>query len=118
MTAKAIGVGICALVLTTTAAAELVSVKDRRGRINLESQHFTDHHTFEGTRYIRELHYDADRDYLIYKQKSNYYQRCDVPQGVVSDWIASPSPDSFYRANVLEYFGCCKGCPPDVDYTQ
>ena len=107
---------MCGLFMATAAVSEEIRVNGLSEKVNLESENFSLHKTFEDTRYISELHYDAENQYLVYKQKSTYYQRCGVSQVVVDAWLSADSIDSYYKSHILKHYKCCDENMPDCSY--
>jgi hypothetical protein len=105
-----------AVLVAAGASAKEVRVDGRKDRIDLDSSEFTTHHTFKGSRLVKELHFDSSRGYLVYRLRGTYYQRCDVDQAVVDNWIAAESVNNYYADNIKDAFECCDDTLPDCEY--
>ena len=115
MKALLMSLGLAAL-LAPAAYAEEVQVKGRRDAVQLKSENFSLHKDFDDSRLIKEIHYDEANQYLVYRLKNVYYQRCGVPKKTVDNWIEAESVNNHYKTYITNYYSCCDENMPDCEY--
>lgn len=92
----------------TGVAAETVDVK-YRGPVDLRPFSCE---AVSRSSLVERLCYDAAQRYVVVKLTGTYYQYCNVPAEVVSDWKRSPSMGKYFNANLKGRFDCRVTPPP------
>ena len=50
--------------------------------------------------------YDPSERYVVARIGGTYYHYCDVPGGLVADWVSASSVDGFYNARIKGRYDC------------
>jgi len=91
---------LCCLVLLLAASApayaETVQVK-YRGALDLSPFQCDD---ITRSSFVKRVCYDGRNRYMVIRLKSTYYHYCEVPAGVVSDFLAAPSMGRHYNKQI------------------
>jgi len=90
------------MVWTAHAHADAVWVK-YRGLVDLTPFHCD---WIERSTLVKRLCYDAKEQYVVVNLTGTYYHYCEVPAGIVNDWLAAESMGRFYNAIVKGRFDC------------
>ena len=97
-----LGLGGCTIALASSAAmAETVIVK-YRGPVDLKPFACT----ATNSSVVHRVCYDPSERYVVANIGGTYYHYCDVPGGVVADWVASTSTGGFYNSRIKGHYDC------------
>ena len=94
----------------TLSHADEVRVCDRDALLDLDCGSFEQYEP-QQTRIIDSIHYDPQKEYLVFRMKGTYYHRCGVPQQVVDDWVEAEGTVHHYRRTIKPHFTCAKDVP-------
>jgi hypothetical protein len=105
--------GLFTMIVWEPAAAQQVTIAGRDSTVNLGSQKFL-RHELRDARLVKEIYYDQEDEYLVYRLRTIYYQRCEVPADILEEWLQADSPDGYFRRQVEDSFECDSGNTPPL----
>jgi hypothetical protein len=55
---------------------------------------------------IQGVYYDAENEYVVYKERMLYRHRCGVPADVIEEWANDTGADRFYERKIEDRYEC------------